>query len=407
MRRDEVERIRKAIAVAERFADPRCLQLQQIDDDLGFPTGTSSHLLKYARKLGLITYRADIPMPRDKSLELQLARRFGPAKVIAVETHHEALGPVPKRKGAYAADDLLHERLGRAAAQLVAKKLGTLEILGLGAGRAVFHAGRSLILLPGSREKGRKTTVMALHGRMDRRVWRRTTLFPRQAIDAVRVTHVMATALPEATELALHLPLIQENLRSVREKFTGDAWFLSRHEWKQRPPSLVLVGMGVMGDPPVPGGGAGSGGGEPEIWPEVPGPIRSELRKVRTICRRFSEKHNYIPVSDICDRLFWVPGRDEEPDMRARAKPLIQKINDRVMGVETGLPPGPSEVRPSVRYPLGGSLDQAKRVVVVAGGALKVKGLAHLLNHRRPRGRRFMDVLITDTATARELLEHS
>ena len=90
--------------------------------------------------------------------------------------------------------------------------------------------------------------------------------------------------------------------------------------------------------------------------------------------------------------------------MRKRAMPLIKRINDRVLGVETGLPPASSSLRRSVRHPLAASLDQAKRVVVVAGGAQKVKGLARLLNHRRPGGRRFMDALITDVATARELL---
>ena len=138
---------------------------------------------------------------------------------------------------------------------------------------------------------------------------------------------------------------------------------------------------------------------------EMVRPILNELNDVRWLCHDFYEEKGFIPVSDVCDRLFWVPEPDEAPALRRRATRLIRKINDHVLGVLTGLKPDPSALDPSVRYPRAASLDQASKIVVVAGGSWKIRGLAKLLAHWRPDGRRFMNTLITDVTTAQKLLD--
>ncbi len=393
------------IEATRLFCDPRALQLEEIDTMLGYSRGTASRLLKEARRYGLLSSRDEVPMPRDKSLEDALSRKHPPTKFLVVETHHPSMKPAGMGSGGEGADDLLHERLGRITAQFLAMRLGSIETLGVGAGRAVFHAARSLMHYPESIDKGRKITVIGLHGHMDRRLWRKAALFPRQAIDAVRVTHTMATALRFASEMAVSLPLIQPGLRAARERLVDHAWFLQRRVWTRRPPSMVLVGMGVMGGPPALERISQRARRMPAPRREMMAPIMKELMEIRFICRRFLHEKGYIPVSDVCDRLFWVPEPEEAPELHVRARRMIRIINDHVLGVESGLPPEPTRIPTSARHPRVASLDQVKKVVMIAGGAPKARGLAKLLKHKRPDGRRFMTTLITDQATARMLLE--
>ena len=85
----------------------------------------------------------------------------------------------------------------------------------------------------------------------------------------------------------------------------------------------------------------------------------------------------------------------------------IKEINRHLMGVHTGLPDEPRGPRASKMLPRFASLDRVGKIVVIAGGGLKMRGLAKLLDFRRESqgGRRFMDLLIIDQATARTLLE--
>jgi hypothetical protein len=130
--------------------------------------------------------------------------------------------------------------------------------------------------------------------------------------------------------------------------------------------------------------------------------IKKQLMSLDEICREFYGRFRYIPISDVCERLFWVPEDDEAPKLRKRALPLIRQIAERVLSVETGME-AEGEGLTGKHRP--GSLDQIQEVVVVAGGKHKVRALACLLNHHRePEGRRFMDTLITDVKTANSLL---
>ena len=72
--------------------------------------------------------------------------------------------------------------------------------------------------------------------------------------------------------------------------------------------------------------------------------------------------------------------------------------------VGAGKPLGPRELIAATLI-IAASLDQASKIVVVAGGSWKVRGLAKLLAHWRPDGRRFMNTLITDVTTAQKLLD--
>ncbi len=401
MIRRSPDRMRRAIEVARLHCDTRALQPQAIDEELHLPKGTASHLLKYARTLGLLTVRTDLPMPLDREIGSKLGRRFAPARILAVDTSSPMLPEAPGR-GPDAEDDHLHEMLGVTAAQYLGRRLRHYDLVGVGAGRAIFHAARALMTFPGGHLLSRRITVFGLHGQVDRRLWRPTSRYALQSIDAVRVTHTLANALPRARALPLMLPLVQETPGDVREALKGPAAFLTHEEWKRRPPSMALVGVGVMGGPPAI---RGESGRVLASRPADTRPIKHQRLRLKMICRSFFTRHSYIPVSDVCDRLFWVPDEDVARPMRREANPLLEEINEHLLTVETGMPPWTKGLSGKSRP---GSLDQVQEIVVVAGGQHKVRALRRLLEQRRSDGeRRFMDTLITDVKTAITLLGES
>ncbi len=403
MRRDSVRRLQKAIGVSRLYCGREAMSLKEIDKKLGLPRGTASHLLKFARRCGLLTVLEELPMPLNEDLGARLGKRFAPTRMLVTQTSDPLLAPGGRRGRAYEEDDLLHEMLGRAAAYYLSRRLRSLDLLATGAGRAVFHTARSLSTLPGEQARTRKVTVIPLHGRADRRVWRQTSRYAKQSIDTVRVIHALVHSLPMAISQPLYLPLVQESPEAVRGALAGPASFLTRREWHRRPPSLALVGLGLMGGPQAIGTPAN---GAPVVGPKPAAtrPIRRQRQKLREICLRFHAEHQYIPIGDVCDRPFWVPAPEVSPELHRRARPLIRQINEHLLTVETGLPPEPRSASRSARGPRPASLDQVQEIVVVAGGRHKVRALRHLLGHRREGGRRFMDTLVTDEDTAEALL---
>ena len=405
MRRREAERIRRAIRTAREYVKSELLSLKEIDKRMGKTRGTASRDLRLARQLGLLTVRRDRPLPLNEEIGSQLGKRFDPAKILVIDTSDPILAARKRRRGSGEEDDELHEILARNAAQYLSGTLKHRDLVGVGAGRAAFHTARALQHMPGDHEKTRGVIVFGLHGHVTRRVWRETSRYALQSIDAVRVTHTMINALPRAAARALHVPLVQRDADSVRQAFEGDAWFLTRREWNRRPPAIAVVGLGVMGGPSILDPSArGTKTVGPK--PEETRPIRPQLRTLREICRRFFDKHDYVPISDVCDRVFWVPEDDETPNLRLRALPLMREVNEHLLTVETGLPPTPRELPPDQRRCRPGSLDQVQEVLMVAGGKHKVRALYRLLRHRREdEGRRFIDTLVTDVRTAEDLLQ--
>ena len=282
MRLSEKQRLRRTIRVARRFCDKKVYRLEDIDRDLRLPEGTASQLIKYARSIGLLTVRRDLPLPLDTEVGARLGTAFYPTEMLVIET------PRPRRRRATGEeDDRLHEMLGRTAAGYLADRIKNDDMIGVGAGRGCFHAARSLQNFPGKHEKTRHVTVFALHGRTERRFWRDTSRYAQQSVDSLRVSHALATVLPLARSLALHRHLIQPNAAEVREGLEGPASFLTRGHWSRRPPTLALVGLGIMGGPSVVEGSR-SGGSWLPAKPEVIKPIRRPLLTLRDICRKFT-----------------------------------------------------------------------------------------------------------------------
>lgn len=408
MRLRSVRRMRMATRVARLYCMHPDWQLQDIDRELELPPYTASHLLKYARTLGLLTVKEELPprQSRDFQTGSRLGTLFPPTYMVVIDTP----GPVSaaaraRHAGPHGEDDLLHQTLGAAAAELLARKglLRHHDIVGVGAGRAIFHAARALAALPGAHQKRSDITFMALHGRAVRRIWRESGPYALQSIDAVRVTHAFADAVPMSAARPLHLPLVQKDAQAVSRALEEEASFLSRKEWERKAPTLAFIGLGIMGAPQS----FGALPGEPRVPPSAyrgATPIARPLRALRTICQRFREKHGYIPVSDVCDRLFWVPGPDDSPELRQSAGPLIAEVNGRLLTVETGLPDPALSARNDARPSRAGSLDQVQEIVLVAGGPHKERAICRLLRHRRPDGRRFADTLVTDVRTAQALI---
>jgi hypothetical protein len=150
---------------APRSAECR---LQTIDRELGLYDGAESRLLKYARRLGLLTVRDELPpqLARDTRPGAQLGRLFYPAQVVVIEAPEPTSPALRARlERQHEADDLLHEMLGTAAAERLAPALKHDDIVALAAGRAVFHTARALANMPGTHKKKVGIPVIALHGR--------------------------------------------------------------------------------------------------------------------------------------------------------------------------------------------------------------------------------------------------
>ena len=405
MRPRSVKRMQMAFDVARIFCESPELQLQEIDRSKKWPKGTASHLLKYARSLQLLVTRDKLPpfRARDTAVGAALSRIFEPTQVRVIEV------PPPGRPGKRMAavdrheeDDLLHEALGSATAKYLADTLRRDDVLGVGAGRAVFHTARALATRPGRHQKMLGVNVIALHGRATRRVWRETSRYAPQSIDAVRVTHEFASALPHSKAFPIHLPLVQKSPRDVGRALQQEASFLSRKAWAARSPAIAVIGLGIMGAPEAIGATGGKGNRLRAVSYRGAGPITSQLRKLRGYCRQFGDRRGYSPISDVCDRLIWIAEPTEAPKLMVKAEPEIRQANAHLLAVETGLEPTPPREGPIDSIP--GSLDQVQEVVLVAGGQFKIRAIYRVMQHLRTKNRRFADTLITDIATARALV---
>ena len=405
MRPRSVTRMQRAFDVARAYCERPDRQLQDIDRANKWPKGTASHLLRYARELQLLVTRDKLPPLRahDTGIGAMLGRIFEPTQVHVIEAPPS--GPPGKRMAAvdrHEEDDLLHEALGSATAEYLSDTLRNDDILGVGAGRAVFHTARALATLPGRHRRTTGVNVIALHGRSTRRVWRETSHYAPQSIDSVRVTHEFASALPLSNAFPVHLPLVQKRPQDVGRALQQEASFLSRRSWARRPPSIAVIGLGIMGAPGAIGISAEEGKRMRAVSYRGAGPIASELRRLRSYCRQFADRHGYSPISDVCDRLIWVAEPDEAPRLMAKAEPDIRCVNSHLLTIEIGLESAP--IRGESVDSVPGSLDQAQEVILAAGGRFKVRALYRILQHQRPKNRRFADTLFTDVATARALV---
>jgi DNA-binding transcriptional regulator LsrR (DeoR family) len=395
-------RVRRAIEVGRVWCARPELQLQQIDRLLDFSRRTSARALKDARRLGLLTIKEDLPsqVERNPQIGSRLGKLFSPTQMVVIE-RPKPISARARRKleREQGADDLLHELLGMAAAEEIAETLRNNDIVAVGAGRGVFHTARALASLPGRHKKRTGIQVIALHGRATRRVWRKASRYPLHPVDCLRVVHALADALPMSSVHPIDLPLVQSEPSAVREALAGEASFLTYDAWARRPPDLALIGLGIMGAPQALDP-ASDRRTLPWSRAERASPIFPHLRQLRRICARFREIHGYIPISDVCDRLFWVPEDGESPDLRNEAASLIETVNSHLLTVETGLGPSPPPRRPT----RPASLDQVREVVLVAGGQYKTRAIYRLLCHKSPNKRSFADTLVTDVGTAEALI---
>jgi hypothetical protein len=109
------------------------------------------------------------------------------------------------------------------------------------------------------------------------------------------------------------------------------------------------------------------------------------------ICKRVDATPSYVPVADICNRLFFVPpprGVSLAAHDRRKILELIDTINSRLINVSED------------------QLKDIRQIILVAGTARKALAIRYLLS-RPKKDRLSIRILCTDQASAKLILDSS
>lgn len=108
----------------------------EIAEELGISRFKVGRLLDEAARAGVVRFVISTPGPLDLELSLELRRRFGLRRALAVRTPTEN-------------PETVQEHLGRSAAELLEEIATEDDVVGLTAGRTLTAVARSLRQLPG------------------------------------------------------------------------------------------------------------------------------------------------------------------------------------------------------------------------------------------------------------------
>jgi DNA-binding transcriptional regulator LsrR (DeoR family) len=340
----------------------------------------------FARKLVSIV-RLKHPGPaRVVELEEKLERRFPNlrvARVIKAQVYSAT-----STTGHLA--DKIHQELGKVAAGLIAKKLTIRDedIIGIGSGRGVYAFIEALGRLPTLR--AHNVTAVSLTGDVDPRrheYWDENIDSSTPGINLSLDADVHANFLGLCFPRDLNIVKISALIAWERGELTAmrKRTILDRDTWKTIVPNLAIVGIGVFshGHRFYQAVKGASKLGEKGLTP-ILGDLRELKNKLEQAVDR-AEAERYVPVADVCNRLFYVkppPDITINSEREKQIKALIDRINDKLLCA--------SEEQ----------LKDIKQLMLVAGTLKKAQAIKQLLEE----GKYNIRIICVDEEAAEAIL---
>ncbi|HJQ30539.1 MAG TPA: sugar-binding domain-containing protein [Pyrinomonadaceae bacterium] len=370
------------------------------------PTKNAELAKKYGRDEAVIT-RAITSAFEKRLVDIVRLKYPAPLRLPALE--EQLLSKFPKLHVAIVIDgmdfkkssaderaffgDKLHEELGKAMAHFISTSnvVRDNDTIGIGSGRGVFFLLTALSHF--ERLRAQNVTAVSLTGD----VYARTHAAWRKNENA---TSIGQTGLNCQLDADDHLSLLGMSLlwplKETKKISHPIAWergelikmikktILDADEWKLHIPDLGLVGVGVLSD-------------GHRLYQEVKAeaeqreqrldPIIEDLKHLASMCEFIErpKKPWYVPVGDICNRLFYVRPPEEVKvtrDQEGQIVQSIQKINEKLLTA--------SEEQ----------LAQIKELILIAGTLKKAPAIKQLLEEDKYNIR----VLCTDKEAATEIL---
>jgi len=352
-----------------------------------------SRILKYALEVGIvkieINHKNGPTFKRQKDPEDELVKNFSLKNAIVIElppATESAVGTV----GAKKRDDELHKCLGKATASHLKTILRDEDHVATGGGRAMYNTAIELFALgspPNPSLNQENITVTSLNGNSDTRIRARNSpdRYAHMPLDSDVVVIDMAPAFKSgATPNRMCLPLVgdPDQIKDFKKK---RARLLSSDYWEQnqqKVPKIVIFGVGAFL-------------GAHRFNMEPKGPILSHIKSHLSSLKKDSDELRkicgYIPVGDVCNRLFFIPPPNGEEKLTSTTRELVKKIEGEIEEINDHLL--------TIEFK---QLEMVNTVIAVAGGKNKRHALFHLLTDFEPNG--IVDVLVTDKDTAEYLI---
>lgn len=288
------------------------------------------------------------------------------------------------------AGDKIHEDLGYTAAHFVSNSalIHDGDIIGIGGGRGVFSFLKALTFF--KRLKAQNVSAISLAGD----VYARTHSWWREG-----VTRLSYPGLNFQLDPDDHLNLLGVSFSAplnMRKISRSIAWergevtrmiketVLDREEWKKTIPMLGIVGVGVLSE----GHRFYQEIKRPEEQREhMLKPILGDLHRLIEMISslEFPKDHWYVPVGDICNRLFYVRPPPEvriSSEQERQIRELIKNLNEKLLTATEE------------------QLSQITQLILIAGTRRKALAIKQLLEEDRFHIR----ILCVDKEAAEEIL---
>lgn len=375
-----------------RRGEPR-KELKEIADNHSRAEAVVSRAIKEVFARGLV----DIVRMKDRprvpvqvpELEAQLEHKFPKLhNAIVVETANRADLSADDRA---LAGDKIHEDLGYAVAHFVSNSalVHDGDVIGIGGGRGVFSFLKALTFF--KKLKAQNVTAISLAGD----VYARTHSFWREGVTSLSYPGLNFQLDPDD-----HLNLLGVSVfasMNMRKISRSIAWergevikmiketVLDRDEWKKTIPTLGVVGVGVLSE----GHRFYQEVKRPESQREhLLKPILGDLHLLIQLCSSLQYPPQwqwYVPVGDVCNRLFYVKPPAEvkiSDEQRRQILARITSINDRLLTATEA------------------QLSEITQLILIAGTLRKALAVKQLLEEDKYNIR----ILCVDQEAAEEIL---
>jgi DNA-binding transcriptional regulator LsrR (DeoR family) len=290
--------------------------------------------------------------------------------------------------------DKVHEELGNALAEIISSNtvIDDNDVIGIGSGRGVFHVLNALRFL--EKLRARNVTAISLTGDVYARshgYWKQNTTSAgvqstRWQLDADDHLSILSSSfLGPLNPLPLSRSIAWEQGELIK---MVKRTVLDHDEWEKHIPDIGLVGVGVFCE-------------GHRLYQEVkspPGPHKQPLTPIISDLQilnnrieelsRYSPVSTYVPVADICNRLFFVrppTGVRITKEQETQIVHLIARINEKLLTATEE------------------QLGQIKRLILVAGTQKKALAIKQLLEEDKFNIR----IVCMDRSAAAEVITSS
>lgn len=343
----------------------------------------------FARRLvDIVRLKFSAPT-RLPQLEHQILERFPKlhmAIVVEVGKNHSS-----RDEGALFGDKI-HQELGKAVAELIGSNtvIDDNDVIGIGSGRGVFSVLKALTHF--DKVRAQNVTAISLTGD----VYARSHSYWQKGLTSARLE-----GLNYQLDADDHLSILGMSFLGALKQMPlsrSIAWapgelikmvkqtVLDREEWEKHIPDIGIVGVGVLSE-------------GHRFYEEVKSPPNEQQQRLtpiigdlRTLTHRIEELSrncpvpNYVPVADICNRLFYVKppaGVRITREQETQIVSLIASINDKLLTATEK------------------QLSQIRRLILVAGTEKKALAINQLLEEDKFNIR----IVCIDQSAAVEILK--